>query len=43
MRILDNLIYRAEELDEVKIQYRLAVIYQTGDRVEQDRASATLV
>ena len=40
MRILDNLIYRAEELDEVKIQYRLAVIYQTGDRVEQDLGQA---
>ena len=40
MRILDNLIYRAEELDEVKIQYRLAVIYQTGDRVEQDLEQA---
>ena len=40
MRNLDNLIYRAEELDEVKIQYRLAVIYQTGDRVEQDLEQA---
>ena len=40
MRILDNLIYRAEELGEVKIQYRLAVIYQTGDRVEQDLEQA---
>jgi hypothetical protein len=40
MRILDNLIYRAEELGEVKIQYRLGVIYQTGDRVEQDLEQA---
>ena len=40
MRNLDNLIYRAEELGEVKIQYRLAVIYQTGDRVEQDLEQA---
>jgi len=40
MRILDNLIYRAEELGEVKVQYRLAVIYQTGDRVEQDLEQA---
>ena len=40
MRILDNLIFRAEELDEVKMQYRLAVIYQTGDRVEQDLEQA---
>jgi len=40
MRNLDNLIFRAEELGEVKIQYRLAVIYQTGDRVEQDLEQA---
>jgi hypothetical protein len=40
MRILDNLIFRAEELGEVKIQYRLGVIYQTGDRVEQDLEQA---
>ncbi len=40
MRILDNLIFRAEELDEVKIQYRLAVIYQTGDRTEQNLEQA---
>ncbi len=40
MRILDNLIYRAEELGEVRIQYRLAVIYQTGDRVEQNLEQA---
>jgi hypothetical protein len=40
MRILDNLIFRAEELDEVKMQYRLAVIYQTGDRVEKNPEQA---
>jgi len=40
MRNLDNLIYRAEELGEVKIQYRLAVIYQTGDRVEKNPEQA---
>ncbi|MBC8326389.1 MAG: SEL1-like repeat protein [Verrucomicrobia subdivision 3 bacterium] len=40
MRILDNLIFRAEELNEVKIQYRLAVIYQTGDRTEQNLEQA---
>ena len=40
MRILDNLIFRAEELDEVKMQYRLAVIYQTGDRVEKNLEQA---
>ena len=40
MRILDNLIFRAEELGEVKIQYRLAVIYQTGDRVEKNLEQA---
>lgn len=40
MRILDNLIFRAEELGEVKIQYRLAVIYQTGDRTEENPEQA---
>ena len=34
MRILDNLIYRADKFNEVKIQYKLGIIYLEGDRVE---------
>ena len=36
MRNLDNLIYRAEKLNEAKIQYKLGIIYLEGDRVEPD-------
>mgnify|MGYP001465965224 CR=1 FL=1 len=34
MRNLDNLIYRAEKLNEAKIQYKLGIIYLEGDQVE---------
>ena len=34
MRILDNLIYRADKFNEAKIQYKLGIIYLEGDRVE---------
>jgi hypothetical protein len=34
MRILDNLIYRADKLNEARIQYKLGIIYLEGDRVE---------
>ncbi len=34
MRILDNLIYRAEKFNEAKTQYKLGIIYLEGDRVE---------
>ena len=40
MRILDNLIYRAEKFNEVKIQYKLGVIYLEGDRVEPNLEEA---
>ena len=36
MRNLDYLIYRAEKLNEAKIQYKLGIIYLEGDRVEPD-------
>ena len=36
MRNLDNLIYRAEKLNEAKIQYKLGIIYLEGDQVEPD-------
>ena len=36
MRNLDNLIYRADKLNEAKIQYKLGIIYLEGDRVEPD-------
>ena len=40
MRILDNIIYRAEKFNDVKAQYQLGVIFQTGDRVEPDAEKA---
>ena len=40
MRILDNLIYRAEKLNEAKIQYKLGIIYLEGDRVEPNLEEA---
>ena len=40
MRNLDNLIYRAEKLNEAKIQYKLGVIYLEGDRVEPNLEEA---
>lgn len=40
MRNLDNLIYRAEKLNEAKIQYKLGIIYLEGDRVEPDMDEA---
>jgi len=42
MRILDNLIYRAEKFNEAKIQYKLGIIYLTGDRVEPDLDEAKM-
>ena len=40
MRNLDNLIYRAEKLNEAKIQYKLGIIYLEGDRVEPNLEEA---
>jgi hypothetical protein len=40
MRILDNIIYRADKFNDAKVQYKLAVIYQTGDRVEPNPEEA---
>jgi hypothetical protein len=40
MRNLDNLIYRAEKLNEAKIQYKLGIIYLEGDRVEPNMDEA---
>lgn len=40
MRILDNLIYRAEKFNEVKIQFKLGIIYLEGDRVEPNLEEA---
>ena len=40
MRILDNIIYRAEKFNDVKAQYQLGVIFQMGDRVEPDAEKA---
>ena len=42
MRILDNLIYRAEKLNEAKIQYKLGIIYLEGDRVDPDLEKAKM-
>ena len=42
MRILDNLIYRAEKFNEAKIQYKLGIIYLTGDRVEPNLDEAKM-
>ena len=42
MRILDNLIYRAEKFNEGKTQYKLGIIYLTGDRVEPDLDEAKM-
>ena len=42
MRNLDNLIYRAEKLNEAKIQYKLGIIYLEGDRVEPDLEKAKM-
>ena len=42
MRILDNLIYRAEKFNEAKTQYKLGIIYLTGDRVEPDLDEAKM-
>ena len=40
MRNLDNLIYRADKLNEAKIQYKLGIIYLEGDRVEPNSDEA---
>ena len=40
MRNLDNLIYRAEKLNEAKIQYKLGIIYLEGDQVEPNMDEA---
>lgn len=40
MRILDNLIYRAEKFEDPKAAFQLAVIFETGDRVEPNPAKA---
>ena len=40
MRNLDNLIYRADKLNEAKIQYKLGIIYLEGDRVEPNMDEA---
>ena len=42
MRNLDNLIYRAEKLNEAKIQYKLGIIYLEGDRVDPDLEKAKM-
>ena len=42
MRNLDNFIYRAEKLNEAKIQYKLGIIYLEGDRVDPDLEKAKM-
>ena len=40
MRILDNLIYRAEKFEDPKAAYELGVIFETGDRVKPNPEKA---
>lgn len=40
MRILDNIIYRAEKFKDAKAAFQLGKIFQTGDRVEPDAEKA---